>query len=202
MTEKAVRQPGAGRARTRLDTERRREQLLRVGVQLFAERPYEEVWIEQVAELASVSRGLLYHYFPTKRDFFLAVVRREGERILGMTATDPGLPMDERLLAGLDVYLRFAEEHSQGYRAFHRAMATGDPEIRAIYQELLDAQAARIVAALEPAQCLGPDALRTAVRGWLSFVTTVCLDWLENRRLTRDEVRDLCARALLGAVGG
>jgi AcrR family transcriptional regulator len=52
--------------RQRLSPERRREQLLQIGARLFAEHPYEDVWIEEVAELAGVSRGLLYHYFPTK----------------------------------------------------------------------------------------------------------------------------------------
>lgn len=55
------------RTRRRLSTEERREQLLSVGARLFSESPYDEVWIEQVAEIAGVSRGLLYHYFPTKR---------------------------------------------------------------------------------------------------------------------------------------
>jgi AcrR family transcriptional regulator len=47
--------------RTRLSTERRREQLLAIGAGLFAKRPYDEVWIDEVAEIAQVSRGLLYH---------------------------------------------------------------------------------------------------------------------------------------------
>ncbi len=80
------------RTRRRLSTEERREQLLTVGARLFSEDPYDDVWIEQVAEIAGVSRGLLYHYFPTKRDFFAAVVERESERMLRMTAAVPGCP--------------------------------------------------------------------------------------------------------------
>jgi AcrR family transcriptional regulator len=68
--------PERSRTRRRLSTGERREQLLSVGARLFSESPYDDVWIEQVAEIAGVSRGLLYHYFPTKRDFFAAVVER------------------------------------------------------------------------------------------------------------------------------
>ncbi len=40
-----------------------------------------------------------------------------------------------------------------------------------------------------------------AVRGWLAFTTAVCLEWLRgSEELTRDQVRDLCARALLGVI--
>src|SRR5690606_39706171 len=65
-------------------------------------------------------RGLLYHYFPTKRDFFAAVVERESERMLRMTAAVPGVPVREQLAAGLGTYLEYVREHAHGYRAFHR----------------------------------------------------------------------------------
>ena len=115
-----------GRTRRRLSTGERREQLLSVGARLFSESPYDEVWIEQVAEIAGVSRGLLYHYFPTKRDFFAAVVERESERMLRMTAAVPGVPVREQLAAGLDAFLEYVETHAHGFRAFHRADAAGD----------------------------------------------------------------------------
>ncbi|MDT0306569.1 TetR/AcrR family transcriptional regulator [Streptomyces sp. DSM 44917] len=200
MNEETVRRPRAGRARTRLDTGQRREQLLSIGLELFAERPYDEVWIEQVAELANVSRGLLYHYFPTKRDFFVAVIRREGERLFEMTGTDPGAPAADRLAAGLDAYLSYAEGHAKGYRAFHRANVTSDQEIREIYEELLVQQQERIVEVLTE-DCRAPaETLRLAVRGWLAFIVTVCLEWLATRSPSREEVRDLCIRTLLCAV--
>ncbi|MDT3398365.1 TetR/AcrR family transcriptional regulator [Streptomyces sp. B1866] len=205
MTGATTDRPGGRRGRKRLDTEQRREQLLRIGAELFAERPYDDVWIERVAELADVSRGLLYHYFPTKRDFFAEVVRAEGRRLLGMTRTDPALPLRDRLTYALDVYLTYAEEHAQGYRAFHRAAASADDEIKQIFQEIFTEQERRIVAALEARAEAGgtrpsSEGLRIAVRGWLSFATTVCLEWLEHRTLTRDQVRELCTHTLLGAV--
>ncbi|MER6984372.1 hypothetical protein ABT317_47380, partial [Streptomyces carpinensis] len=39
-----------------------------------------------------------------------------------------------------------------------------------------------------------------AVRGWLAFTTAVCLEWLRGSDLAREQVRDLCARALLGVL--
>ncbi|MGC0327943.1 AcrR family transcriptional regulator [Streptomyces sp. SAI-170] len=195
------------RTRRRLSTEERREQLLTVGARLFSENPYDDVWIEQVAEIAGVSRGLLYHYFPTKRDFFAAVVERESERMLRMTAAVPGVPVREQLTAGLDTYLEYVASHAHGYRAFHRADAAGDQAVRRVYQRALAAQEQQILAALAadpefgPAFAERPD-LPLAVRGWLAFTTAVCLEWLRGPDLSREQVRDLCARALLGVVTG
>ncbi|MCD9874415.1 TetR/AcrR family transcriptional regulator [Streptomyces guryensis] len=193
------------RTRRRLSTEERREQLLSVGARLFSESPYDEVWIEQVAEIAGVSRGLLYHYFPTKRDFFAAVVERQSERMLRMTAAVPGVPAREQLAAGLDTFLEYVHAHAHGFRAFHRADAAGDQAIRRVYQRALAAQERQILATLAADPELGPVAqqrpdLKLAVRGWLAFTTAVCLEWLRGSDLTREQVRDLCARALLGVI--
>lgn len=193
------------RVRRRLSSGERREQLLAVGARLFSENPYDDVWIEQVAEIAGVSRGLLYHYFPTKRDFFAAVVERESERTLRMTAAVPGVPVREQLSTILDTYLGHVQAHAHGFRAFHRADAAGDQAVRRVYQRALAAQEQQILAALAADPEFGPvlrDAsrVRLAVRGWLAFTTAVCLEWLRDGELTREQVGDLCARALLGVI--
>lgn len=197
--------------RTRLDTGRRREQLLGVGAELFAQRTYDDVGIERVAEFAGVSRGLLYHYFPTKRDFFAAVVRTEGERLLQLTVTAPGPSAAERFQSALDAFLTHARERPQGFRAFHRAAAHGDPAIRRIHDDTLAVLERRVLDELlatgEAAR--GPDGpggarasarLRLAVRGWLAFLVTVCLEWLEEPARPLEEIRALCTRTLLAAV--
>ncbi|MFH9657343.1 TetR/AcrR family transcriptional regulator [Streptomyces sp. NPDC017248] len=194
------------RTRRRLSTGERREQLLTVGAKLFSDSPYDDVRIERVAEIAGVSRGLLYHYFPTKRDFFAAVVERESERMLRMTAAVPGVPVREQLTAGLDAYLGYVQAHAHGFRAFHRADAAGDQAVRRVYQCALAAQERQILAALAADPEFGPAAetapeVRLAVRGWLAFTTAVCLEWLRGAgESSREQVRDLCARALLGIL--
>ena len=80
--------------------------MLDIGSRLFADRPYDEVWIEEVADLAGVSRGLMYHYFSSKRDFFAEILKVESARILEITAPDTSLPVAEQVAAGLDAYFR------------------------------------------------------------------------------------------------
>ena len=188
-------------ARRRLSPEQRREQLLRIGARLFAERPYDQVWIEEVAERAQVSRGLLYHYFPTKRDFFAAVIGAESARLPQLADIDPALPPAERLAAGLDSFLRYVETHEHSYRAVHRGAVGADPDIRAIVRRNNAELERRILAGLD-ADGQDTEVLSMAIRGWLAFVVATCLDWLDRRTITRDQLRELCVRTLLGAVGG
>ena len=187
------------RPRLRLSVDERREQLLRVGMQLFSTRPYEEIWIEEIAEAAGVSRGLLYHYFPTKRDFFVAVTRRAMEEIAQATAADPELSGLDQLRHGVDAYLAYARDHREAYLATHRGAVSGDPELRAMLEA---GRAARVEAIA--AQIAGADkvteSLRLAVHGWLTMMLDVTVRWVERGHPSQEVVRDMLVLAHVGAV--
>jgi len=187
------------RAPTPPETEDRRGQLLRIGTELFATQPYDEVWITEVARAAGVSRGLLYHYFPGKRAFFTEIIRVETDEMARLTDSDASLPAGERVRLGIDAYLDYAEQHEPGYRAMHRAATGADSEIRTLVERLLDTQTQRIIDGMTNPAATSP-MMRLAVRAWLSFLITACLDWLDNREPSRDALRELCVETLLGAI--
>lgn len=57
----------------------RRNQILRAARTVFLARGYGEARVEDVARTAGLSKGAVYHHFPSKRDLFLALVREEHE---------------------------------------------------------------------------------------------------------------------------
>ena len=187
------------RARRRLSVDERRAELLRIGMRLFSTRAYEEIWVEEIAELAGISRGLLYHYFPTKRDFYVAVSRAAAAEAGELTAPDPSLPPSERLHAGIDAFVRYAEEHSQGFLTAYRGSLAGDPEVRAIVEEGRQRQAARILETVagdaEP-----PALLHLAVHGWIALAQNIIARWLQDRDATREAVCELLSGALSGVI--
>ena len=190
--------PTASRRR-RLSVDDRREQLLRVGMELFSTRAYDEIWVEEIAERAGVSRGLLYHYFPTKRDFYGAVNRAAAAEVGELTAPARSLPPVEQLGVSIDAYLRYAEVHPHGFLTAYRGALAGDPEVRATVEEGRQRQSARILDALESDR--EPTALlRLAVYGWTAMAQAVTADWLRRREPRREEVRDLLADALAGVI--
>ncbi|MEZ5151452.1 TetR/AcrR family transcriptional regulator [Rhodococcus zopfii] len=185
--------------RRRLSPDQRRTELLDIGARLFSEHAYEDVRIEEVAELAGVSRGLMYHYFPTKRDFMAAVVQRESDRLLSVTEPDPALSVHDRIAAGLDAYLDYIESHAPGVLAINRGAGSADASIRGIVDAELDVQQQRIVEALAP-PAADRELVELAVRGWISFVRTVCIDWLDRPTITTAQLRGLCLDALAGML--
>ena len=188
-----------------MSTDARREQLLAAGAELLGRRPYAEVSIEEIAAAAGVSKGLLYHYFPTKKDFVLAALRR-GEQELGeLTAPDPALPPAEQLSASLDRFLDFVEENAAAYLAIFRSRGGGDPEIEATLEENRELRLSALIDALEvwgasPVEIRRTSILETALQGWVFFVEGAVLRWLERRDLERDELRGLLQRALIDAL--
>lgn len=187
-------------ARRRLDPEQRRGQLLDIGARLFAERPYEDVWIEEVAEVAGVSRGLMYHYFPTKRDFFAAIVQRASEQLLGSTEIDPELPMEQQVSAGLDAYIEYFTKNPHGVLAVNRGSLSGDQAIQGIVDWELGVLQQRMLDALG-LEGHSRDVAAAAVRGWLAFTKAVCVDQLQKPTMAVAELRELCLRTLVGALG-
>jgi AcrR family transcriptional regulator len=191
--------------RRRMTTDDRREQLLRAGAELLGRRPYDEVSIEEIAEAAGISKGLLYHYFLTKKDFVVAVLREEVERVTALTAPDPALAPLEQIDASLDAFLDYVEHHASAYATIFRTRGGGDPDIRAVLEEgrdrrvqvVLDGVAGQLLAA--GARHDSP-VLRSAVQGWIFFVEGVLLRWLDQRDLTRDELRVLLRSVLIDSL--
>jgi len=192
-------------AKRRLSTDARREQLLAAGASLLAERPVDEVSIEEIARAAGVSKGLLYHYFPTKKDFLIAALERGQEELATLTAPDPDLPPAEQLAASLDRFLTFVEEHEAAYATIFRSRGGGDQEIQAVLEAGRRQQIDAVIDSLAswdpaPASVERTPSLETAVQGWFFFIEGAVLRWLEHRDLERDELRELLALALIGSL--
>lgn len=180
----------------------RRQQLLDLGAELFATQPYEDVHIDRVAELADVSRGLLYHYFPNKREFFGQLLIREHQRVLESTAPDPTLPPLEQLRRGLVAYLDHAIKNRHGVRAVHRGGLSGDPEVQSMVAEGTRVQEDRIVSALVP-EGTPSRLLRITVHSWIVFTREMGDDWIEmSGSVPRDDIVDACVNAFVGAIAG
>ncbi|OBI22698.1 hypothetical protein A5713_10795 [Mycobacterium sp. E2497] len=181
-----------------MTTEQRRAQLLEIGAEVFARQPYEKVSIEDVAKRARVSHGLLYRYFSSKRAFFAAVVEAEGANLLRASAPDPALSPLDQIRAGLDVYIAEAERSPAAYRMAHHARITGE-ELDSMQQARSTLQRDRILTSLN-AVVPTSDETQLAVTAWLGYVQTAILHWIDNPAISRQQLHNLCIRALWAAV--
>ena len=182
-------------AYTRLENDERRRRLLELGADLFTRHAYDEISMAQIAREAGISKALLYHYFPSKQDYFVATLATGVEELRARVEPDPDLPPTEALPAAVDAYLAWIEENAQAYEKLMQSAATV-PEVRELVEGVRAATVARIlegIGATEPAA-------RTAVRGWLWFMDGACLDWIAHRDLERPQLLGLLLGTLFGAL--
>ena len=187
----------AGPAYTRMQVDERREQLLDLGAQLFATHSYGELSMARIAREAGISKALLYHYFPSKQDFFVATLRQGAEEIAKRTEPDPDLPPLEALSGSLDGYLAWIEENETAYRKLMES-AGSVPEVKELIDGIREATSARILDGLGAGDP-PPPRLRATVRAWLWFVDGAILDWLEHRDMSRAELREMLVNQLSAA---
>ena len=185
--------------RTRLDPDARRAQLVALGLRMLSTRPLDKVAIDDIAAEAGISRGLLFHYFPTKRDFHVAVARAAAADLLARTDIGSDLPPIQRLRANVEAFVDHVTDNRDAYVAFIRGSSGGDPQLLEVYEDTRRAFTDRVLDGLGLTSPF-PDRLRLAVRGWVAFTEEVTVEWLSRGSLDRDEVVDLIDEALLALI--
>ncbi len=186
--------------RTRLVTSERRAQLLTLGLSMFAARSYDEVSMEELAARAGISKGLVYHYFPTKRHFYVAALREAARQLIAQTEPDDEAPPNERLHKGLVAYLTFVERHARQYAALMRGGIGSDKQVAAVVEQTRRTIVDRVLSAPEIGGSATPT-LKLAVRGWVGFVEATALEWIESPELPRDALVRMWMAVLFTATG-
>ncbi len=95
-----AKQPGpSGARRTQSRGQATREKLLRVARELFGRDGYEGTSIGEVARLAGVGVGTLYHHFADKRELLLELLDRESGETSADLMGERGGPLAKALRA-------------------------------------------------------------------------------------------------------
>jgi AcrR family transcriptional regulator len=181
-----------------MDVDARREQLLEAGIPLFAVRSWEEISIEEIAAAGGVSRGLLYHYFSGKREYYVACIEHIVERLLERVGPDPELPPAERLGIGLRRFFQSIERHPEMHAAVRR-VAPADAEVAALIERDHEAFTELVLAGM-PGGGQGSPLARATARAWLGSVEAAGLHWLEHRDVAPEHLIDVLSHELTAAM--
>lgn len=186
-------------ARTRLQVDVRREQLLELGLELFGTQSYDVLSIDEIAKQAGISKGLLYHYFPSKRAFYVETVREAARQLLEETdvATEAGRPQPdpEGVRARLRAFLDYASRRRVVYEFLLGGGAGTDTEVVEIIESTRQTLVDRMLDRLEPFGARRDDpATRIRLRGWLGFLESTSLDWLRRQTVDKEAFLEVLAQ--------
>src|SRR5688500_2461346 len=187
--------PPSTPVRRRLSAEDRRRQLVAIGLSQIVETPIQDLSLDQVAAEAGISRGLLFHYFPTKTDFYLACIAAAGRRILRNTAPDESDPGPAQVRSMLVAMIEQIDRRRSFYLTLVHGSAVADPRGSEVHHSVRSVSTDRVTSALG----LSP-ASRPIVHAWWAYVEDRALSWSadppEERAETLDELVAHCERAL------
>jgi AcrR family transcriptional regulator len=119
-----------GEPRRRLSAEQRRHSILQAANEVFGERGYEHVRIDDVAAAAGISKALIYEHFASKQELYIELMNNAAQEMLGLlvqAASAPGMEGALRMENAAAAGFRYVQEHPHAFHMFVRDVT--DPEI-------------------------------------------------------------------------
>jgi AcrR family transcriptional regulator len=180
---------------SRLAPGQRREQILDAANVLFAERAYDEVSIEDIANSAGVTRGLVHHYFGGRKDVYIGLLERLGALREEKIEPPVGRSARARLADDVSRWLDWTDANRTIWLA---AMAPGedvvDPDVRRVVAGLVRRAVALLVARHSDMAEDSPR-LRYALECWTALNRSATRRWLQGEA-SREATHELIASTL------
>ena len=189
--------------RERLQRDARIARILTASQRLFSTQAYDEIAIEDLAAAAGMSKGLLYHYFESKRDLYVATVAHVLRQMAHFTDLTPDL------YAGLSQMLSLFEQSPGLAKLVLRGGIGVDREVEGLLDAYRQQQLERLFRGLgslgdfadTSTDAAGSQALVVlGLRGWLGLLDEVCLHWVQRPDVTREQVVQFLEQSLQAIV--
>jgi AcrR family transcriptional regulator len=171
--------------------------LVEIGWQLLQSRPIHELALDEVAAEAGISRTLLFHYFPTKGDFYAAVVEAAGERMLKPVQVSSEVTPEERVRALVDGFVRLVERNRVGYTSLVRGAGGGDVRVVDAMARIRDSLVPRWLNATGHRDAT--PLVQLVLRGWLVGMEETVLAW-DDTTVDRQALIDHLTRSLFAEI--
>lgn len=188
--------------RTRLRPDERRRQILAAAHEAFRDTEYSAVSLDDLARAAGVTRGLLHHYFGSKRALYLAVVRQTAELAasLPLAPDDVDGPLEVVLDACVARWLDGAASAGGLWVQGTASFVLGTDDVEAVVTEARDLLVERMIDELPLPDDIDRSMTRAAFRAFSAFARVTTDDWLVHHTLTRPQTHALLSATLLGLV--
>ena len=180
---------------SRLTPGQRRDQILDAANALFAERPYDEVSVEEIASTAGVTRGLVHHYFGGRNDVYVALLERLGAQREDGLQPPTGRSAQARVADTVSRWLDWTEANRTIWLAtIARGEDIADPDIRRVVADLVR-RAVALVAAHHADIADESPRLRYALGCWTGLNRAATRRWLRGEA-TREATHELLTSTL------
>ena len=187
---------------SRLEADERRDLILAAARRVFLRSNPQDASTSEIAREAGVTRGLVHHYFGTKRGLYLAVVADLAATLPGVVRTDlGGLQIDEVVEANLTSWLDSIERDRDLWLALLGAGTVGvDAEVEAILSDARDEAIERMASNQAQGGAITEE-LRLVLRVFMGALEAAAREWALHGRASREQVHVLLKGTVLAMVG-
>lgn len=122
------------RPAARLSRSDRRAQLLDAARTVFTDQGYHASAMDDIAELAGVSKPVLYQHFPSKLQLYLALLEESADDMVAAVSGALAATEDnrERVRGTIRAYFDYVADNHQAYRLIFESDLYGQPEVQAV----------------------------------------------------------------------
>src|SRR3954468_24969179 len=103
--------------------------MLDAAVSVIAKRGFHAASMDEIAEVAGISKPMVYAYLGTKEDTFIACLHREATRLVSAVvgAVGPSSSPADQLWNGLRAFFGFVGSHRDGWTVLYRQARGREP---------------------------------------------------------------------------
>ena len=166
----------------RLPRQERRAQLLDAAREAFVQQGYHAAGMDGIAELAGVSKPVLYQHFPGKLELYLAVLDQSSDSLIDRvrTALDSTHENRKRVRATFEAYFDFVAHESGAFRLIFESDLTNVPEAASRVQRTNETCAQMIAEVIREDTQLDGDTSMMLAMGLLGMAQTSARHWLHS----------------------
>ena len=167
---------------SRLPRQERRAQLLDAAREAFVLQGYHAAGMDGIAELAGVSKPVLYQHFPGKLELYLAVLDESSDSLIDRvrTALDSTNDNRKRVRATFEAYFDFVAHESGAFRLIFESDLTNVPEASSRVQRTNETCAQLIAEVIREDTQLDHDTSMVLAMGLLGMAQTSARHWLHS----------------------
>ncbi len=198
----------------------KKDLILKAGIREFSVKSFQEAGTDRITKQCGISKGILFHYFGSKKDFYLYCLEKAMERLTEKTEAAEGTDFYEILFAEMDRKIRKCLQYPDEMHLVNMAsrdvsaqITQEKTEILRKYREVTRKESLEILNRAMSALDLKNDIKhKITAEGLQIYITAVMNQYLmqyqaepdaffENSKKIRKEIREYLDLMLYGICG-
>jgi AcrR family transcriptional regulator len=189
----------------RLPRTERRAQLLAAAQRVFAENGYHAAAMDEIAEVAGVSKPVLYQHFPGKLDLYIALLESHVDELVKrvQNALDSTTENKQRVPATVGAFFDFVSNDAGAFRMVFESDLRGEPAVQDAVDRATSASVDAITETITADAGLDEDKARLLAVGLVGMSQVSARFWLQHHQsMSQEEAVALTANLAWRGIGG